>query len=153
MKKIKLGILILSCIIISKCSESNEPEILKTDSELLTLKEWNFDTFEFISSSNNISNITNERIEQYVNNDYEGNVTYKFNSDKSGQLVFKTEIRNFNWELNNKNLNLDFSNNDYNTEYLLNSINNSNLNLSFASEARGSIDGTEISFNGNYIYK
>jgi hypothetical protein len=153
MKKIKLGILVLSCIILSKCSENNEPEILKTDSELLTLKEWEFDTFEFISSSNNTSNISSDRIEQYVNNNNKGNVTYKFNTDKSGKLVFKTEIRNFNWELNNNNLNLDFSNDDFDTEYILNSININSMNLSFKIESNGNIDGIEIGYKGNYIYK
>ena len=151
MKRINLIIIIFAGILFS-CSE-NENSILKTESELLTVKKWNFEYFEFVSSSNNINNYSKEEIEQEVDNIFLGNITYTFNSNKTGELNFNTETRLFNWSLINKNLDLDFSNDDYDTEYIINSINETELNITFNHEIIIFIQGNETNIKGNYFYK
>jgi hypothetical protein len=121
--------------------------------ELLTEKKWNFDHFEFLSSSNNTNNYSKEEIEEKVDNLYLGNVEYTFNSDKTGELIINTENRIFNWNLANEKLDLDFSNDDYDTEYIINSINETELNITFNHESIIFIQGNETNIKGNYYYK
>ena len=151
MKKINLIILLFTGILIS-CS-SNETPIVKTDLELLTEKKWDFDHFEFVSSSNNTNNYSKEEIEEEVDNLYLGNIEYTFNSDKTGELNINTENRIFTWNLANEKLDLYFSNDDYDTEYIMNSINETELNITFNHESIIFIQGNETSIKGNYYYK
>jgi hypothetical protein len=152
MKKINLIILLFIGILIS-CSE-NESPIVKTDLELLTEKKWTFDHFEFISSSNNVNNISADEIEKEANKVFQdGNVSYQFDSNKTGKWDRNNETDEFNWELTNDQLFLDFLNNDIDTDYTMNSITENELNVTFNHEVVFIVQGNEINTKGNYYYK
>ena len=157
-KKLKMRILkiLLVILIVSiniKCSNSEEPIVTnKTNVELLSSKEWKFDKFIFISSDYNPGNHSPEKIESFVNSGYQDNVTYKFKSDNSGYLLFKSENREFTWSLVENELKLDFENDDFDTDYILNSINESSLNITFNHSVTAMIEDIETVFKGNYFY-
>jgi hypothetical protein len=152
MKENNLIILLFTGILIS-CS-SNETLIIKTDLELLTEKKWNFYHFEFESSSNNINNYSKEEIEEAANQVFNnGNVSYEFQTNKEGKWNRNAETAQFKWELTNNQLFLDFENNDIDTDYTLNSITETELNVTFNHEVVFFIQGNETNVKGNYFYK
>ncbi|CAM1372874.1 DUF5640 domain-containing protein [Tenacibaculum xiamenense] len=154
MRNLKRLLILLVIMTNIKCSNNEElTGTSRTNKELLSSKEWKFDKFIFISSDYNPGNFSTEKIEEYVNSLYLNKIVYKFNSDNSGYLLFNTENRIFTWQLNNNELKLDFENNDYDTDYLLNSIDENTLNMTFDHSSTGIIDGVETTFKGNYFYK
>ncbi len=152
MKKASLLILLFIGILMS-CSEKEVP-VVESDEDLLVEKIWTFDSFEFISSSNNTNNYPKEQIEKVVNEVYKtGNVSYEFFADNTGKWSRDNNVDAFNWELINKKLFLDFENNAIDTDYLVNTISENELNITFRHEVVFSIQGNEISVTGNYFYK
>ncbi len=135
------------------CSEKEVP-VVKSDADLLVEKIWTFDHFEFTSSGNNTNDYSKELIEETVNESYKnGNVSYEFYTDSKGKWSRNNEIDEFNWELINSKLFLDFENNAIDTDYLLNTISENELNITFRHEVVFFIQGNEISVMGNYFYK
>lgn len=154
MRNLKRLLILLVTMTNVKCSNNDElTSTSRTNKELLSSKEWKFDKFIFISSDYNPGNFSAEKIEEYINTLYVNNIVYKFNSDNSGNLLFNNQNRIFTWQLNNNELKLDFENNDYDTDYVLNSIDENTLNIMFDHSSTGIIDGVETRFKGNYFYK
>ena len=135
----------------------SEDELLTEEEtkELLTRKKWDFNRFEFKSSSSHNTTQTDLELEQAVN-EFNENISIKFNSDNTGIQFFSggTSI-DFNWVKNQDTLNLDFINEpNLNTQYILNSIEENELNIYgdfgiYSSSINGSIF---IDIYGNFLF-
>tara|TARA_B110000090_G_C12991121_1_gene296689 strand:- start:40 stop:453 length:414 start_codon:yes stop_codon:yes gene_type:complete len=135
------------------CSDENQPQVVKTELELLTEKKWNFNYFDFTSSPSTNFNFTDLEVEQHVDN-LAKNWSIKFNDNNTGIMEYPDGTTSiFNWEKNQEILTLDHPNDpNRSTEYILNSIIENELNITYNHFAVFIINGNETDIYGNYIF-